>query len=662
MRNMLKGRYQLEGTLNTGGMSIIYLALDVQTNERVVIKIMTAIQEDDKRNQKAQERFQREITIARDIKHPHVLSILDAGYILYEQHEVPFLVTRYIEEGSLADYIEHRPPWQHWTLQQTADAVLQAAQSLDYLHTRKPPIVHQDVKPGNFLYYSVNSPQRAVYLYLCDFGISRLQQSEHAFASEVIGTAAYMAPEQLRSHVMPASDQYALAIMTCQLLTGKLPLQAQTNQQYAEAHLHEPPVPPSQLNPQRIPRASEVDQVILRALEKTPERRYPTTLAFGQVLMQALSKLTPTSPLTDLEGTGRGAGYHNGQVIPPKQNRQVEPIAPIAFDPPDTTGNQGLDEPLPARPAKATAVSERGAAAPAHLRLHSPVAISLPARPKLLYWSSDGNSLACILYAHAPIYIRPPNRVQAANVRDGHQATSASWSADGHVLAIATRETLRFWDTIEHAELSLTLALPRPIESLHWSVRGKLAIWADSQVLLYTIAPAQLRASQLTPPQLLDAGPIRSSNADTLRWSPDGLHLAAGGNNGDIICWQPDNAGRVWHVAALKQKIMSLAWSPDSTLLLVGLRNNQVIGWNMHTRQQILHWTNLPIMPRTISIARNGRIVLASSAKTLLCGFPSETSPTAIVEGQLLAAWSPTRRELATLDIHNESTLVLWHE
>jgi serine/threonine protein kinase len=653
MRKILNGRYRLDEDINTGGMSVIFLALDTYTNERVAVKVMTAIHEDDKRNLKAQERFQREISIAKQIDHPHVLPILDAGYTIYEDEEVPFLVTKYIEEGSLADYMQQVHVWRSWTLQQTADAIMQAAESLYYLHTRQPPIVHQDVKPGNFLYRSIDQPERAVYLYLCDFGISRFQRTAHALASEVIGTAAYMAPEQLKSLVMPASDQYALAIMACQLLTGKLPIQAQTNPQYAEAHLHELPIPPSRLNARRVVNA-EIDKVILRALEKSPERRYPTILDFGRAFAQALSN-AETKNITPAPNKSNNAPQ-------PHHNGSRKPVVPINIDPFETTGNQSLDEPLPDKPVKEASFSARGVITPVHLPLKKPVAIRLPARPKWLYWSHDGHSLACVLYEHAPIYIRPPNQQQEARVRDARSAVGASWSPDGRVLAITTRDAIRFWDTIKHVELPLALSLPRPVEGMHWSARDKLALWIDGQILLYAIGDTCLSPAQLAPPQRLDPGPMRSSNADILRWSPDGTYLAAGSSNGDIKCWQPDRTNEAWHVAALRQKVTSLAWSTDSSLLLAALRNNQVVGWDVRTRQKVLQWEKLPVMPRIISIAKSGRIVLASSAKYLLFGFPGENAPSTTAAGQLLAAWSPTHRELATLDEKDETTLVLWHE
>lgn len=656
---MEKGRYQLQQELRTGGMSVIYLAHDTQANKQVVLKIMTTIREDDKRNLKAQERFQREISIAKTIQHEHVLPILDAGYLQYEGHKVPFLVTQYMKEGSLADYMEFYPPWEYWTLQQIADAIVQAAESLYYLHTHVPPIVHQDVKPGNFLYYSVQSPQRAVYLYLCDFGISRFQRTENAFASEVIGTAAYMAPEQLESQVKPASDQYALAIMACQLLTGKLPLQAQTNKQYAEAHLHEPPIPPGDLNPQR-PLGPEVNKTILRALAKNPEDRYPTIRDFGQAFAQALVQYeAQTDHVASTLQPKKSLPAEPGKHVHPEF---LDPIMPVLLDPPETTSSQPLDEPLPPKPEKFESLLPVATPIPQHLSLHSPVCINLPGRPKAFYWSHDGNRIASILYGHNPIYLLPPNRIQEVRITGGLQATSACWSPDGRVLAVSEQKNIRFWDTINQGELPLVLSFPRTVDKMHWSSRGWLALWMTNQIFIYALPYNQLTRTQPPPPYQIDTGVLPTGNIGILRWSPNGAYLATGAISGEVTCWNMDAAGEVWRTELPDQKVNTLAWSPDSTLLVAGLRNNTVLGWQIATSTQVFRWDTLAVMPREISIAKNGRIVIASSAQYLLFGFPQESTPTTTFPGQLLATWSPTRRELATLSEQKETELILWHE
>ena len=663
---IIQGRYQILHPLDPGGMSSLYLVQDTQGDELVVLKIMTPIQEDDKRHHKALERFQREIAIARKLSHPHILPILDAGYIQQDDGlNVPYFTTKYIKDGSLADYMDQTPPWKHWTLQQTADAVTQAAESLWYLHTRTPPIVHQDVKPGNFLYYPVNSPRRAVHLYLCDFGISRLQRSDKAFASEVIGTAAYMAPEQLESYVMPASDQYALAIMACQLLTGKLPLQAATNTEYAYAHLNELPIPPSELNPGHV-QDRAVDEVILRALSKEPGERYATIREFGQAFAHALLKHaehyhTEQDSREFFLGSQPAQHHnHNGYQEPARELHAPEPIMePISLDPPETTGNILLDEPLPAKPVRH---NEQPVVQPLQqFPLQSPLRITLPARPRMLSWSPDGNSMACTFFSHAPVYIRPNKPLQTIQLANTTaQVNFVSWSPDRHILAVATSQSIHFWDTTRHLELPLTISLAEPIGDIHWSARGMLAVWMDDQIMYYPLTYTHLANITPPPPVLLASASLRPGNGEVLRWSPDGNYLAAGASNGTITRWGLD--GSTWRITSEGPKVTGLAWSPDGSLLVAGLRDKQVLGWDISTRNMLFRWQYLSDMPRAVSVAKHGHIVIASGAKRLLFGEPAEAAPTAQFGGQLLASWSPTRRELATLDDQRDNTLVFWHD
>ena len=248
---MRSERYQRLRKLGEGPMSVVWLALDTSTQNLVALKIMT-ITEDHQRNQKARQRFLREIDIARCLQHPHILPILDYGSMQYENRYVPYHVSPYVSAGSLALLIQRQSPWLYWSLLQTADVIMQAAESLWYLHSQHPPIVHEDVKPGNFLCEMVECPERVVHLYLCDFGISCRMQDAPVRLGELLGTFQFMAPEQFNHEINCASDQYALAVMACLLLTGKLPIQASTHDAYPEAHLHQQPLAPSRLNPDRI--------------------------------------------------------------------------------------------------------------------------------------------------------------------------------------------------------------------------------------------------------------------------------------------------------------------------------------------------------------------------------------------------------------------------
>lgn len=653
-------RYQRLKRLGQGMMSVVWLARDTYTQELVALKVMHTIAEDDRRNQKAMERFQREIEIARGLQHRHILPIIDYGYTIHDEREVPFLVSPYIEEGSLGELVRINPPWLEWSLVQIADVIMQAADSLWYLHTRKPQIVHQDVKPGNFLLHPVYTPQRAVYLFLCDFGISRWLQAESGVASELLGTFAYIAPEQVERQVHRASDQYALAVMACYLLTGKLPLQAPTNELYAKAHLEDRPLLPGQLNTQRF-RSPEIDAVLERALAKLPEQRYPTIYKFGEALQQAIVHYVNEHP----EGESRRVDTKTTPVVRDESTsgsiKSSGSAASIVIDPPSTGDNRALDEPLPARPGKMNKSEEEREFT--LLTLHSPARVKLPARPKALNWSPDGYCLACSCYGQPPLYISRDIGLRVLQVPHVLQVNGMGWSPDRRVLALNGQNEIYFWDIAQQTLLSLTIPLAaRNVEAMDWSVGGRLALWVENQILIYSLTPNALAVSRPPLPFVLSMGNLRSGATGVLRWSPDGMLLAAGASNGTVMGWDSQSGGKPWQVAATGQKVNSLNWSPDGVLLVVALRDNRVLGWEMRAQRQVLAWEKLPTMPRVVSVSSTRRVVVASSEKRLLCGRPGETAPSSSVAGQLLAAWSPTGPELATLDEQQENVLVIWRE
>ncbi len=658
-------RYQRQRLLGQGPMSVVWLARDTETQNLVALKIMTAITEDDRRNLKANERFTREIEIARSLQHPHILPVLDSGTTLYNGRSVPYLVSPYIPDGSLVDVIEENPPWEYWSLQQISDAIQQAADSLWYLHTRSPSIVHEDVKPANFLVRSIQSSQRAVHLYLSDFGISRWQKSPGMMASEVLGTFAFMAPEQAEKKVNPASDQYALAIVATYLLTGKLPIQAATNEEYIYAHINEAPFVPSELNPDRFP-PSNVDDVMLRALEKSPAKRFPTIIAFAQALDQAIAGLeeeeasAPTEQLS-LDEPGHEIEY-DAEPIAPRIDLSFDNM-PIEISITDTREHRVLDEPLPEKshPIVSTALAVETLLFRS-LALPSPARCELPARPKSLSWSHDGNILACTLYGHVPLFLQRNGSMGLVQIPAAQQASSLCWSPDGRTLALTVRGEIRFWDVLTGVELPLTIPMNiRTIDNMDWSKKGQLALWIDASIILYSLSSAQLMKKQAPIPERLATNAARGGGTGVLRWSPDGSYLALGASNGAVLCWDVAHENALWQVVTTGQKVNSLTWSPDSSLFACAFRDSRVGVWNVQKGEYVLQWQHLPAMARTLSISVEQRIVIASSERRLLSGTLHELFPTATIAGQLLVACSPTRSEFATLDEQRENVLAIWH-
>jgi serine/threonine protein kinase len=682
---MLNQCYTFQRQLASGQMSDVWLALDRQTSMQVAVKIMKLVA-DEQRNAKTAERFRREIDIAQELRHPQILPILDYGYSMTNdgsKRHVPYLVSPYIPEGSLVSLLQQQVPWQVWSLPQVADAILQAAECLWFLHTRIPPIVHEDVKPGNFLFRSINSSERAVLLYLFDFGISRRKPPSYALASEVVGTLEFMAPEQIQQQVDCATDQYALAVMASLLLTGQYPIQVEHRMDYVAAHQSLQPLLPSELSPERIT-SPEVDAIMLRALAKEPGRRFPTVLAFAQELQQAILAyerqhvayaVTSTMSSTEPDSATLRVSPTSPTEVATRSHSRSRSATPVEeriafsidFDPPDTHDGRLLDEPLPVRPAKSGTLRQRE---PDPLSLSPLVSLvtpetvpqrqELPARAKLLCWSPDSTMLACVLYGAVAIFWPATATLQVLDTPNSQRATACCWSPDSTVLAIAGNRQISFYDVRAGKVLPLTIPCTQStIEGLDWSVQGQLALWLDTQVLLFTVARPQWEQERVPAAQQLATDGLRCGNLNTLRFSPDGCWLAAGASNGAVLGWTLARPQHPLRLLPGAQKIQALAWSPDSSLLCAARKDSTLSGWQISTRQEVLYWSALPAMPRTLTISPSQQLTLASSEPRLLIGHAQASCPTHSIPGQLIAAWSPSG-QLATLSEQNERTLVIW--
>jgi serine/threonine protein kinase len=653
-------KYKLIRMLGKGGFGEVWLGQDKQTQQLVALKIMQLEEgvQGGQSHLKAHERFMREIEIAKLLKHQHVLPALASGYMQMNNHALPYLVSPYMPNGSLADMLEKKKiyPWEHWTLGQTTDAIWQAAQALEYMHTREPKIVHQDVKPGNFLFQweREKGPDRIVHLFLCDFGISRWQRTASEVSSQVLGTQGYMAPERVYGNITPSADQFSLAVMAYRFLTGKLPVY--TYDKAVE------PLPPSQLNPKQVP-FKEIDEVILRGLKFDPQKRFSSVLAFGEALCDA-AHISP-GPHEEVTSMGQSIAPLPVEDLPPPINPELRPIII------DTLKKDEKEAQKKAEPAKIMP-SWTGVEAKQHLPsepfTRQVLSKDLPALPSMLSWSMDGKYVVCTFYnQQAPLLIGIDGDVEILH-RLG-PARLACLSPDDHILTVNTQRNtqgenqhiVQLWDLNAPTKRPLALSFHTPaFGGVDWSQEGKLAVWVESQLLLYDIPQHLSAAPQSLVAKTLTMQNIRCGSSGALRWSPDGALLAAGANNGAVICWHVKTQ-RMWQTRASGQLVYSLAWSPDSKLLAVAFRDKRVEVWDNEGHMQT-RWTRLPLVPRTVSISTKQRLVIASDKEELLFGQFDEAEPSAGYPGHWLGVWSPVDSRLATLDAERETELLIWDE
>ncbi len=273
------GRFRFLRLLGRGGMGEVYLAEDDQLRRQVAIKVIQAEYPDPD----ATRLFQREARAIAMLNHPHILPLFDFGEATIHGMILTYMVMPFCQEGTLAAWMQQRRNTSLPSPQDVGFIVQQAASALQYAHNHQ--IVHQDVKPSNFLIRSREDASDLPDLMLADFGVAKSTSTTASVSQSVRGTPAYMAPEQWEGTPVAATDQYALAILTYDLLTGHPPYQGSLGQVMYQ-HLHVTPQPPSTRNP-RLP--ADVDTVILHALAKKPEERFGSIRAFARAFEQALS-------------------------------------------------------------------------------------------------------------------------------------------------------------------------------------------------------------------------------------------------------------------------------------------------------------------------------------------------------------------------------------
>src|SRR6266851_7595428 len=275
----LLGQYQVQELLGAGSMGAVYRGYQLNLKREVAIKILAtgfAAQAE------YRERFTREAEIVARLEHAHIVPIYDFGI----QDTMPYIVMRLLSGGTLYARMEQQLVREKRlaSIVEVCTLLKQLASALSYAHSQG--IVHRDVKLSNVMFDNQGVS------YLTDFGLAKMADASHALSGSnaISGTPSYMAPEQWRSErVGPATDQYALAVLTYTYLTGRLPFEAPTPHGLMYKHLSELPIPPHQLH-EAIPRATS--QVLQRALAKNPAHRFNTVTDFAEAFERATSEQT----------------------------------------------------------------------------------------------------------------------------------------------------------------------------------------------------------------------------------------------------------------------------------------------------------------------------------------------------------------------------------
>jgi eukaryotic-like serine/threonine-protein kinase len=499
--------------------------------------------------------------VQKNLQHPFIHPIYSAGWIGQEQ--VIYLVSRFEERGSLAQYLRSEA---NLSLTTICTFVSTIATALHYAHNQH--LVHGHVKPENCLLVSPDSLQ------VCDFYSTLLLRNISPTPS------LYLAPEQLQSTFLPASDQYALAVIACQFLSVSVAQRAPAPRRLLA------------IDDVLVALPQRVQQILRQALHSNPSLRFPTVSDFALEFQKAISQVNYRSPA------------RTSQALPPLFHYPgPPPVAPL----------QALPE--PPRKQNAEIPNLQRALTLCKLPGHT-------APVTLVRWSVDGVHLASassdqkIRIWYIQQRIGTP-RMTLSSEEGG--VTALSWSPGGQYLASATENrAIYLWSP------TVGPGLQEPVVSW-WGHDGAVTALDWSPDGFYLVSGGKDHMVHLwdTQGNLLSSWQAHGrGGVSALAWSPDGMHIASGGSDREVSVWDASRGKQVGSIALPRDEVRRLCWNPDGRFLAAcaGKKDTAVYLWDTKTGQQIA-----PLVGHQREVvglfwsAEKTRLVTASADSTLRC-------------------------------------------
>ncbi|HEU5226903.1 MAG TPA: serine/threonine-protein kinase [Ktedonobacteraceae bacterium] len=571
------GHYRLIRLLGQGGFAEVYLAEHIHLNTQVAVKVLhTKLVDEDVLA------FKREAQTVARLVHPNIVRVLDFGV----EDAIPYLVMDYAPNGTLRHIF---PKGQRVPLSAVVSFTKQMAEALHYAHGQR--LIHRDIKPENML---LGSNQEAL---LSDFGIALVLQSQHSHSTQnIAGTIAYMAPEQIQAHPVPASDQYSLGIVVYEWLCGTRPFQGS----YTEIAVKQSVMPPPPLRTYAPDIPPAVEMVVMQALQKDPRQRFADVRTFALALEQAvqqvgmqqdlstvmrpqsapfLPSLTSNTPPTFMPAphTAPTTSPFTPQPYtthtPPLQ--QVQPPYPY----PPYNNQPVFDPSLPNREQKGFYLSRRALLIGGAVGV---VAVGGIAADVIFTQLAHPAQSPSNPFTQVISNIQQPGGQPTAELtytRHSGQVLIVRWSPDGKYIASGSMDgTMQVW-TADQGETKLSVrSTVQPVQSddYPWSI-----IWSSrkNQKLAVSFVDGTIQVLDANSGQRLSSLTTPVSPVVKLAWSPDERYLAAGGSDNIVRVYQYPEWKLVTTYQEHTNSIKALAWSPDGQTLASGSEDTTVRLW-----------------------------------------------------------------------------------
>ena len=659
------GNYQLVSLLGRGDFAEVYLGQHVELPMQAAIKVLHAHLSAQKINE-----FQQEAKTIAKLIHPHIVSVLDFGM----SKDIPFLVMDYCPNGTLR---QRHPKGARLPLLTVVAYVRQIADALQYAHSQKH--IHHNVKPENMFIGQHDD------ILLSDFGIASTAHNTFFSSRQAfVGTPPYMAPEQIKLYRRRESDQYALAIVTYEWLTGKLPFLG-TPEEIATKHLSVQP--PSLL--QKLPNLpASVEEVVFKALAKDLRDRFPSEQDFATALEEASQtkqsvsvppqpNTTPSQPTQPPVST-----VHTPPPVTPIQESTKEMGTPDVQPP--TTITTATDTNTHAEDSNlstTTPVAETNSHTEPQSAISSSVTeIHTPTK------ETDHSPITGL--AEANIYTEP----QSATVTPVPDTSTIAQEPDPSTLTVSSDtntyiespSTMASTLTETHAPIeepdSSTIivdadpyiqpskiilpepkrfSFPRSTPQLKLTRRQVLAglaamgilVAAGEAIILETVASRP----NLSPsnPQLRYTYTGHTWTIYTVAWSADGKRIASGASDSTVQVWNAADGGNAYTYQGHSDTVYSVAWSPDGQRIASGSNDKTVQIWNAADGSHIYTYQGHSDTVYSVAWSPDGqRIASASADKTVQVWNAADGSHAftyRVHPDQVYAvAWSPDGKRIAS--------------